>query len=99
MTDDADDDECELGAIKDLDDDDIEDISKMCMRCPVSVSCSSLAFRAAEARVRVRVVRPCGALAHGRSAVPLSKEQKLTQRMQRKAESARVARLRKKECD
>ncbi|KAL1506905.1 hypothetical protein AB1Y20_007769 [Prymnesium parvum] len=29
--------------------------------------------------------------------VPLSKEQKLTQRMQRKAESARVARLRKKE--
>ena len=28
---------------------------------------------------------------------PLSKEQKLTQRMQRKAESARVARLRKKE--
>jgi hypothetical protein len=30
-------------------------------------------------------------------SVPLSKEQKLTQRMQRKAESARVARLRKKE--
>eukprot|EP00966_Prymnesium_polylepis_P043737 1013663-Prymnesium_polylepis.1 len=29
--------------------------------------------------------------------VPMSKEQKLTQRMQRKAESARVARLRKKE--
>jgi hypothetical protein len=32
-----------------------------------------------------------------RGGVPLSKEQKLTQRMQRKAESARVARLRKKE--
>mmetsp|Transcript_76507 Transcript_76507/g.127515 ORF Transcript_76507/g.127515 Transcript_76507/m.127515 type:complete len:466 (+) Transcript_76507:67-1464(+) len=31
------------------------------------------------------------------SSGPLSKEQKLTQRMQRKAESARVARLRKKE--
>ena len=31
------------------------------------------------------------------SGTPLSKEQKLTQRMQRKAESARVARLRKKE--
>ena len=31
------------------------------------------------------------------SALPLSKEQKLTQRMQRKAESARVARLRKKD--
>jgi len=30
-------------------------------------------------------------------SVPMSKEQKLTQRMQRKAESARVARLRKKE--
>eukprot|EP00322_Chrysochromulina_rotalis_P015501 CAMPEP_0115877844 /NCGR_PEP_ID=MMETSP0287-20121206/26444_1 /TAXON_ID=412157 /ORGANISM="Chrysochromulina rotalis, Strain UIO044" /LENGTH=225 /DNA_ID=CAMNT_0003333395 /DNA_START=34 /DNA_END=708 /DNA_ORIENTATION=+ len=33
----------------------------------------------------------------GKMSVPLSKEQKLTQRMQRKAESARVARLRKKE--
>ena len=32
-----------------------------------------------------------------KSALPLSKEQKLTQRMQRKAESARVARLRKKD--
>lgn len=56
---DLDDDDEDLDGIKDLDDSDIEDITKM--------------------------------------SVPLSKEQKLTQRMQRKAESARVARLRKKE--
>ena len=36
-------------------------------------------------------------LTKGLNTGPLSKEQKLTQRMQRKAESARVARLRKKE--
>jgi len=33
----------------------------------------------------------------GKMSAPLSKEQKLSQRMQRKAESARIARLRKKE--